>query len=101
PWPVARDLCACFGVALAPTAVVDDTDGALRAAASLGYPVALKVAAAAVVHKTDVGGVRLGLADEAAVREAFAAMRSELGASFTGALVQPMPPDGGDAFVGA
>ena len=53
------------------------TDEALAAADALGYPVALKTAGA--LHKSDVGGVVLGLADEAALRVAYTAMAQSLG----------------------
>jgi acetyltransferase len=48
-----------------------------RAATKLGFPVALKVDSDALSHKSDVGGVRLGLHSEAAVREAFAEILAE------------------------
>jgi acetyltransferase len=47
---------------------------AVQAAAALGYPVAMKIRAANITHKSDVGGVMLGLADEQAVRRAYSAM---------------------------
>ena len=44
---------------------------AVAAAAKIGYPVVAKAAGRTIVHKSDHGGVRLGLADEAGVRAAF------------------------------
>lgn len=68
-----------------------------------GGPVALKVDALDLAHKTEAGGVRLGLADAAAVRAAVpelvvAASRS--GATLRGLLVEPMAPDGIELIVG-
>ena len=54
---------------------------ALVAADAVGYPVALKTAGA--LHKSDVGGVVLGLADEAALSVAYAAMADSLGPAVT------------------
>ena len=66
----------------------------------LGFPVALKAAAPELVHKTDVGGVRLGLTSDRAVRTAFAEMRAALGPRMGGAIVQPMAPPGVELIVG-
>lgn len=51
---------------------------AADAAEAFGYPVALKVESYVIQHKTDVGGVRLGLQDRAAVKEAFLQMDSAM-----------------------
>jgi acetyl coenzyme A synthetase (ADP forming)-like protein len=77
-----------------------DADAAVAAAAELGYPVALKAAAGALVHKSDLGGVRLGLADGAQVKVAFEAMADILGCSMGGALVQSMAEPGVETIVG-
>jgi acetyltransferase len=72
-----------------------DPDEAATAAAALGFPVALKICSPDIVHKSDVGGIALGLGDAAAVREAAAAMLARIGATIPqvrvgGFLVQPM-----------
>jgi acyl-CoA synthetase (NDP forming) len=72
------------------TVWVADVDAAVQAADDVGYPIALKAGAANLVHKSDVGGVRLDLADTDAVRAAFAAMHDALGEAMGGAVVQPM-----------
>jgi len=79
--------------------VVGDADAAVVAAGELGYPVAVKLAEGGV-HKTDVGGIRLGVPDEAELRRAF----SELAALCPGRpaiLVQPMTPAGTEGIFGA
>ncbi len=58
------------GIPTAPWLEASDTEQAASAAAELGFPVALKVSSAVVVHKSDVGGVRLDLRDAEAVRGA-------------------------------
>ena len=69
-------------------------------ARSVGFPVVLKARSGDVVHKSDVGGVALRLEDAGAVRTAFEAMESRLGAQMGGAVIQPMAPWGVEAIVG-
>jgi acyl-CoA synthetase (NDP forming) len=64
----AEKLLRAYGIPFAPTVVATSADAAVAAATRLGWPVALKADAP---HKTDIGAVRLELADEAAVRSAF------------------------------
>jgi acyl-CoA synthetase (NDP forming) len=63
------------------------------------YPVVVKVLAAEISHKSDVGGVALGIADEAALAAAMAAMRARLPRARR-VLVQPMIPGVGEVLVG-
>jgi acyl-CoA synthetase (NDP forming) len=58
-------------------------DEALAAAAELGYPVALKTGAPGIAHKTDVGGVRLGVASPAGLTAAYAGLSARLGPRVT------------------
>ncbi len=90
----ARLLQAC-GVPLAATALATTADAAVACASQLGYPVALKIESPDILHKTDVGGVRLELSDPAAVRSAFLqvienAKRHAPSARITGVIVQAM-----------
>ena len=73
---------------------------AAAAAGQLGFPVAVKVASADILHKSDIGGVALGLGDAAAAEAAFAAVttaasRHHPEARIEGALVERMAPPGG------
>jgi acetyltransferase len=68
----ARDLLASAGVPVVETASCGDPEAAVAAAGRLGYPVVVKVAHPDLTHKSDVGGVRLGLASGDAVRSAAA-----------------------------
>ena len=61
---------ASFGVPVTREGLAIDADGAVKAAESVGFPVALKLCGAQIAHKTERGGVRLGLGDAAAVRAA-------------------------------
>ena len=75
---------AAAGIPVADERLCAEADAAARAAAELGYPVAVKLCGRAIAHKTERGLVRLGLHDEAAVRSAatelLAAARPEDGA---------------------
>ena len=102
-WLDQRDagaLLACFGIPVAGYSVVESAAAAVAAAAEMGFPVALKVAAPEIVHKSDVGGVALDLADAAAVEAAYATMAGTLGAAMSGAVVQKMVPPGVETIVG-
>jgi acetyl-CoA synthetase (ADP-forming) len=66
----SKRLLATHGVAFPAEREVATADEAVAAAADLGHPVVLKLGGAAITHKTERGLVRLGLADDAAVREA-------------------------------
>jgi acetyltransferase len=101
----AERLLREFGIPLVETRAAADAEAAVRAAEALGYPVALKIDSPDVLHKTDVGGVRLGCADAAAVRAAVAAMLDEVrrrapAARLQGVLVQPMLTGGTEMIVG-
>ncbi|MBC9177004.1 acetate--CoA ligase family protein [Pseudoroseomonas ludipueritiae] len=80
-----------------------DTE-AVEIAAELGFPVAVKIASADILHKSDIGGVVLGLRTAEAVRAAFeavreAARRHEPAARIDGALVERMAPSGGQEIL--
>lgn len=87
PWPEA--LLRAAGVAAIETRFANDLAGAIEAAGSLGYPVVLKAFRRGLEHKSDVGGVRLNLGDQAALRTAVAAVRAAVPAA-EGLLVQRM-----------
>jgi len=85
--------------------VASDAAGAAAAAARIGFPVALKLASETITHKTEVGGVVLGLSSAEGVFKAFTAIRQNLKRlgrekEMAGALVQEMAPRGVEAFVG-
>lgn len=90
-------LLACYAIPICPCAVVTDPDEAARAAARLGYPLAAKLAAAGV-HKTEAGGVRLGLSGEASLRAAVAGL-TQIGDGRV--LLQPMLTGGTELIVGS
>jgi acetate---CoA ligase (ADP-forming) len=93
----------CYGLPLITTRVVGDAEQAVAAATELGLPVALKASAPGLVHKTDAGGVRLGLEGADAVRAAAAEIEQSVaraGYLLDGLVVQPMAPVGVELIVG-
>jgi acyl-CoA synthetase (NDP forming) len=73
------ELLADYGIAAIGTRAVGDVDDAVAAADDLGYPVVLKTCAPGIAHKSDVGGVVLGLRDAAAVRAAYQDLAARIG----------------------
>jgi acyl-CoA synthetase (NDP forming) len=90
-------LLADYGVPVVTSRVVPDAAAAVAAAEAAGYPVVLKTAAPDVHHKLDVDGVRLHLADAAAVTVAYADLAGRLGPSVC---VQPEVPTGVEVALG-
>jgi acyl-CoA synthetase (NDP forming) len=91
----ARAVLERGGLVLAEGGVATTEGEAADLADRIGYPVAVKLASTQIVHKTDVGGVRLGLAGPGEVRAAFGDIRrtleaQERAAAMQGVLVQPM-----------
>ncbi|HOD66943.1 MAG TPA: GNAT family N-acetyltransferase [candidate division Zixibacteria bacterium] len=92
---VSKDLLEGYGIPTARPRPAADADEAVRIAGELGYPVVIKILSPDITHKTDVGGVALGLEDDAMVRSAFAHMMLAVGekaprARIEGVTVQPM-----------
>ena len=73
----------------------------LGTATSIDFPVALKAFGPALLHKSDIGGVKIGIDSVAAVRSTFADMKQRIGDAMTGAIVQKMVPRGVEVMVGA
>ncbi|HET7711466.1 MAG TPA: GNAT family N-acetyltransferase [Thermoanaerobaculia bacterium] len=100
PLEVAQMLRAAR-IAAPPSVLALSAEHAAAAARGLEFPVALKASGPELLHKSEFGAVRLGLADEDAVREAFVSLAGILGDKMTGALVQPMIAGGVEMMLGA
>jgi acetate---CoA ligase (ADP-forming) len=95
----ATAVLAAYGIPLAPAMTAADLSAAREAARGLGFPLALKVVSPDVLHKSDVGGVRLGIRDEADLATAYESILAEVKASrsdvrILGVLVQKMAAPG-------
>jgi acetyltransferase len=103
----SKQLLSLYGIPTVETRVATSEDEAARIAAGMGFPIVLKVFSETITHKTDVGGVKLNLRDEAAVRSAYRAIQSSVaekaGAEqFAGVTVQPMVKlDGYELILGS
>ena len=100
-----RKVLSAFGLPVSPGGVCRNADEAVSTAAQIGFPVALKLASRTILHKTEIGGVRLNLQNEAAVRQAFAEIQQCLAVAnklheMDGVLVQPMISGGVEVMVG-
>ena len=97
----AKRVLAAYGVPVVEERLARSADEALAAARSLGYPVAMKAESPTILHKTELGVVKLGIGDEAALRRAYAEIADAArGHELRGVLVQPMIP-GIEVIVGA
>jgi acyl-CoA synthetase (NDP forming) len=79
PAAAAFRLLSDYGIATTRARSADSTGAALAAAAEIGYPVVLKTAEPGVAHKSDAGGVVLGIRDAAGLEAAYADLAARLG----------------------
>jgi len=68
--PEAYQVCSHYGIRVPPFRLADSMDSAISAANEIGYPVVLKIVSEEILHKTDVGGVMLGISSDGALKEA-------------------------------
>lgn len=101
----AREVLQAYGLQIPASQLATTADEAVKIASEIGYPVVLKVASPDILHKTDVGGVKVGLEDAIAVRDAFdlityRSQRYLPEARLWGCLVQKMVPPGVEVLIG-
>jgi len=101
----AMEVLEQYGIPTARGMRATTVEEARQAATGMGYPVAIKVIAEQISHKSDVGGVLLDLCDEPAVAEAFEDMLERISqaypnAKIEGVLVQPMVTGGSELILG-
>jgi acetyltransferase len=104
----SKQLLQVYGLPVVETRIAPTEDEAVAAADAIDYPVVLKLNSATITHKTDVGGVRLNLADDTAVRDAFRTIQKNItrkagSEHFGGVSVQPMleSKDGYELIIGS
>lgn len=96
----ARQILTAYGLQIPKSEIAAAPDDAVDLANQIGYPVVLKIASPDILHKTDIGGVKVGLENAEDVRDAFELMvyraqRYLPQAHLWGCLVQQMVPSGG------
>jgi acetyl coenzyme A synthetase (ADP forming)-like protein len=101
----ARDILTAYGLKIPDSELAETADQAVEIANRIGYPVVLKVASPDILHKTDVGGVKVGLQNPTDIRDAFdlityRAQRYLPEARLWGCLVQKMAPPGLEVLIG-
>lgn len=106
PETEARRLLAAYGIALPESVLAKTEGGAAAAAQRIGFPVVLKIASPDILHKTDAGGIALGLRTARTVQKAYRAIVARTaaycpGADIWGVEVQRMVPAGTELIVGA
>jgi acetyltransferase len=102
----AWSLLSAYGFKSPPAVLAQSPQEACRAARDLGYPLACKIVSPEIIHKSDAGGVKLNLGNEAEVESAAAevmenAARFTDSKNVTGVLLCPMAPPGQECIVGA
>ena len=101
----AAEVMAAYGIAASRSLLATSEDEAVRLAAEVGYPVAMKISSPRIAHKTDVGGVRLGIHSESEVRKAYQNIMERVryflpDAPIHGIEVQNMIDDGVEVIIG-
>lgn len=101
----AKELLQEAGIPVTTTVLAKTRQEAKTQAERVGYPVVLKIVSPDIAHKSDVGGVKVGLVDSAAVDAAFeeivaSAKKAVPNANITGVAVQNMAPEGTEVIVG-
>ena len=104
--PEAYEVCGHYGIRVPPFRLVKSRAAAKRAANEIGYPVVLKVVSAEILHKTDIGGVMLGVSSDRVLRESFDRLienvqRAAPAVQRPAVLVQKMMPATTELVIGA
>jgi acetyltransferase len=105
PTSLTRKILATYGIPIVRSAIVPDIETAVVEAATIGYPLVVKVASPDIVHRSDIGGVELGITNIAALREALALISARVAATMpeaqiTGFELQEHLSDHVEAIVG-
>ncbi len=101
----AQSILSAYGLQAPPSEIAETAERAVEIAADMGYPVVLKIASPDILHKTDVGGVKVGLQNPTDVRDAFdlityRSQRYLPEARLWGCQVQKMVPSGLEILIG-
>lgn len=102
----AKEVFECYGLPVTPTRLARNEDEAVSLAREIGYPVVMKIVSPDILHKSDAGGVRVNIKDDAGVREAFKtimknAKEYKATANIHGIAVQEMAPWGTEVILGS
>ncbi|MFD4702990.1 acetate--CoA ligase family protein [Streptomyces niveus] len=103
--PEGKVVTDAYGIPTPGEALAESADDAVAVAARIGFPVAMKIVSPEILHKTDAGGVRIGVGSAAEVRSAFTtivsnARKYDPKAQILGVQVQQMVPAGTEILIG-
>jgi acyl-CoA synthetase (NDP forming) len=106
PEYAAKRILSDAGIPVPRAELVNDLHAAQRAAAHIGYPVVLKAQSSGLPHKSDVGGVVLGIADDAALASTWRKLHADIAKArpdlqLDGILIEAMARPGVELIVGA
>ncbi len=101
----ARDVLEAYGIPLPKSAVAATADEAVAFAESIGYPVVMKIASPDILHKSDIGGIKLNINSASEVRDAFDLLvyrgqRFMPDATIWGCQIQQMVKGGREVIIG-
>ncbi len=100
-----KELLECYGFKTAPMALSTTAEEAVEIANQMGYPVVMKIVSPQILHKSDAGGVRVGVKDAQGVAQAFETIMKngqahDPEAVLSGVLVQQMVSEGKEVILG-
>lgn len=98
----SKDILSEYGIKVPKYALVTNSDEAVQKSKEIGFPLVAKIVSPDILHKTDVGGVKVGLSSEDEVKKAFDDMFNRLKEKFDvkGVLLEKMVPKGVELIVG-
>jgi len=98
----AKEILSQYSINVPPFALVTSSDEAISKARDIGFPLVAKIVSPEILHKTDVGGVKVGLNSEQEVKASFEEMYFRLKEKYdvTGVLLEKMVPAGVEIIVG-
>ncbi|HEY7696568.1 MAG TPA: acetate--CoA ligase family protein [Nitrososphaeraceae archaeon] len=98
----SKEILGEYGIKVPKYALVTSSDQAVQKSKEIGFPLVAKIVSPDILHKTDVGGVKVGLSSEEEVRKAFDDMFNRLKEKFDvkGVLLEKMVPKGVELIVG-
>ncbi len=104
--PEARGICEAYGIAIPKEGVAKSAEQAVKLASDIGFPVVMKIVSPQILHKTEAGGVVVGVKSADAARDAYAAIvgnakKYDAKAEILGVQVQQMLPGGQEVIIGA
>jgi acetyltransferase len=103
--PEGHEVLKAYGLPVPAFRLAKSVDDAVAAAGEIGYPVVIKIVSPQILHKTDFGGVRVGIDGDDKMRAEYAALLTTIGArapnaDIWGVLVQQMAPKGTETILG-